>query len=1314
MTGKERKRFELVEVFYDGKENVNNLICYVYDGFTKHITVHGISKLLQGLSVLSKEQCDAIVDPASTAVDHANESLGIGIIMCPASISKIRSGPVIHLEKWNISLEPTIFGLAVSGEVPQGLRDNINTICSQCIVAIRVCNHVTVTKLIQNVTEPLFKTESQREEELKSNLNFLGNQESLGIYPEEIHKDDETTWNHFVSTTVRNGQEFEVRMPFNDKVHMLKSNQSKAAGRTRSEQAEMIRNPAYMLAMCKAHQVFIDTNSVEIVDPAAPVAGPIYYMPFRGILKLGTSTECRICMDASSKPSASDVSLNQVLYQGPNMVLNLAVLLLKFMKGKYGTVADLEKAFLRIMIAPADRDVLRYFWFSDPNDFYSDLIVMRFKVVIFGSKASPFQLAAVLHVLIRDDCEDTFISNALQNCIYVDNVVFSEECERKLVKFYKVSRHLFRGGNFNLRQWTSNSELLMQQASLDEVAVQDKVVKVLGMNWNILSDTYSFSTGFQWDGKFTKRSVLAFACKVFDPLGLLAPITTRNKVFLQQLWLSNLKWDESFESLREGELRVKWQHLVSEAHIGINLHVPRRAVTADSYEIHIFSDASKDSYGAVTYVRTLPGTEFSNGNVSLAMAKGKVAPLKGNKTIPKLELAAVVVAANQVQFTRKAWDPPVGTKVFLWIDAKVVLQWLNQYNIKDTFVHNRVKQVRELCSGADVSIRYVPSELNPADLITKEQEAAKFIENQFWLKGPTFLTKEEDWPAEEEKFKLFPEGEEQIVSLFKIIVRDTKETSLLKFFESRTFLFNLRVLTMVLKILRSKSFRAGSISKEEVDKAKTTGIRIMQEEMFPEELAALQDGRKITTSNRKLNLYLQEGIIKCRGRLGNLQDSQIQNDPILVNGGHPFVRGFVGYLHRHFNCSSKRYTLNKVRQFMHGPLLTKAVESVCRGCYTCTLLRAAPYKYPKAPPLPSARLIARSPFAVCGVDYCGPFKVRQGRGKVKVWIALFTCMVSRAIFLQIVPDNSAESFLHALRALAWTYTHPSVLMSDNAPCFRAANKILLEMREQLMVKKELDAKGIKWIFTPTRAPWFGAIYERMIGTLKRELEKMTGRMVLTYFELDLHIKEIVGIINNRPLTAVGSEEVITPNNILMGRSDTDFNVLQVANSEEILDNALSERKLTPQLFKDTEKCREVFWTRFRQQYLESIKFDNKSSEETPGLTPQVGEVVSIFDENTHKLFWSKGLILELLPSEDGRIRKAVVKVNGITTVKAINHLYPLEARVEESIEAFQKHNRNFDFEGFKEGFEEQAKNLQRIETLKKLMATAVPECDEVN
>ena len=127
-------------------------------------------------------------------------------------------------------------------------------------------------------------------------------------------------------------------------------------------------------------------------------------------------------------------------------------------------------------------------------------------------------------------------------------------------------------------------------------------------------------------------------------------------------------------------------------------------------------------------------------------------------------------------------------------------------------------------------------------------------------------------------------------------------------------------------------------------------------------------------------------------------------------------------------------------------------------------------------------------------------------------------MVSRAIFIHIVPDLSAETFIVAYNALAWRHTQPLVLMSDNATCFTAANKILKELSEQVKVKDDLNVKGTTWIFTPTNAPWFGAVYERMIGTLKRELAKMLGYTVLTYFELDLHLKEVMGIINNRSLT----------------------------------------------------------------------------------------------------------------------------------------------------------------------------------------------------
>ena len=598
-------------------------------------------------------------------------------------------------------------------------------------------------------------------------------------------------------------------------------------------------------------------------------------------------------------------------------------------------------------------------------------------------------------------------------------------------------------------------------------------------------------------------------------------------------------------------------------------------------------------------------------------------------------------------------------------------------------------------------------------MITKEQNALEFSENKTWFEGPSFLAHEEDWPENEDVYNLFPEGCDQKVSNYKIAVKETKNSSFLDFFYKRKFTSSLRVLAILQKVIKAKSFggyKKGYVfSKEEIDEAKITGIKVMQKEMFPAELDALVANKRVETKNRKLNLYLDNGEIRCRGRLGNLLEGQESSNPKLVNGGHPFVRSLIRHHHIHYNCGSKRYTLNRVRKMMHGPNLQTAVKTECRICKLCKLLRSKPYAYPHLPPLPPERLIARRPFAVCGVDYSGPHKVKRGRGTVKVWIVLFTCMVSRAIYLHIVPDLTGESFLWSLQVLTWNYGQPKVLMSDNATCFTAADKVLMELKEQFLTQTELSAKGIKWIFTPTNAPWFGAVYERLIGIMKREIEKMFGCTTLTYFELDLHLRQITGIINNRPLTAVGTDEVITPNNILTGRNDTDNDMLEVVETERLLREAMIAKDMVPKLFEETEKRREVFWDRFRNQYLESIKFETKPTQDKPGLMPEVGDIVIVFDK-THKLFWSKGMVLELIPSSsDGLIRKAKVRINNIETIKAINHLYPLEARAEEAIERYQKTKgiNTFEFEGFEQ--DEQVKNQERIKNLKRAMATAVPE-----
>ncbi|XP_042913785.1 uncharacterized protein, partial [Parasteatoda tepidariorum] len=235
--------------------------------------------------------------------------------------------------------------------------------------------------------------------------------------------------------------------------------------------------------------------------------GPGHYLPHHAVFKpTSTTTPVRPVFDASCK-SKGNMSLNDCLIKGPNLLEDIPTALLKFRQKKIRVVADIKKAFLQISVAEEDRN--------------------------------PFLLGAVLRHHLESFAFSPYqdVSETLKSAYYVDNCVTSVNSEKELQRFVKVSTEIMAKGKFELRAWEYSA---VKRSSVPMVPSQ-----VLGLLWNknedvIFCDTQSISNHPE---KITRRSILSMTQQVFDPLGFSCPATLYPKLLLQESWRSELGWD---------------------------------------------------------------------------------------------------------------------------------------------------------------------------------------------------------------------------------------------------------------------------------------------------------------------------------------------------------------------------------------------------------------------------------------------------------------------------------------------------------------------------------------------------------------------------------------------------------------------------------------------------------------------------------------------------------------------------------------------------------------------------------------------------
>jgi len=165
--------------------------------------------------------------------------------------------------------------------------------------------------------------------------------------------------------------------------------------------------------------------------------------------------------------------------------------------------------------------------------------------VTYGTACAPYLVTKCLqHLTQRAPTIQQLGADAIQQNFYVDDCLSGADTLEEVIR----QRDQIGSAKLRLRKWcASHPDLLNdiprgdQALDLDFSQFSDATIKTLGKVWNPKEDK-GRATPYE-QGRVTKRDVRSELSKIFDPLGLLYPITTEAKIFMQQLWQKSLGWD---------------------------------------------------------------------------------------------------------------------------------------------------------------------------------------------------------------------------------------------------------------------------------------------------------------------------------------------------------------------------------------------------------------------------------------------------------------------------------------------------------------------------------------------------------------------------------------------------------------------------------------------------------------------------------------------------------------------------------------------------------------------------------------------------
>ena len=1116
-----------------------------------------------------------------------------------------------------------------------------------------------------------------------------------------------------------NDRKLEAKLPFIlDPLTHLTPNRHTAEKILESQLRLVSKHPEMLLDTIKSHNklrlkghvIPFNDLTVEEKNLVDSTPGPGYYIPWRTVYKeRSLSTPCRMVFDASSRTPHGGESLNNILAKGQNKLARILSILLRFRRKRSAMTADVSMAYNGVKLHIDHYKYQRYLWREELNP-ENPLITMIVRTLIYGVRPSGNQTMAAF-VKLSDHCklhhpEHSSGADVLAEDAYMDDILHSEDSPDKCRFIAESLDFTLNLGSMSVKAYTFAGSEPSELVSGD-----GENVGLVGMLWKPAEDIISIDVKELYLGKarrgklpelvqgdvgealikvFTRRVVVGKIAGLFDPMGLVTPVSARFKLNLHELCKLNLDWDDKIPDI----YLETWVKNLEDIQKIREVRFRRSVVPPDAANLDLqfitSVDASEKIAIAVVHSRTL--LTCGSYYTQLVCAKSKIV---STSTIPRAELKAATMGAVLSHTVKVNFAEQFKDSLFV-TDSTVALYWINQdQRLLQVGVRNAVIEIRRFTQTQQWF--HVDTNLNIADLGTRTAEVEDLDPTGAWQSGTEWMRLERnDMPLRTCEDITLTSEERRIASkeikapdiagivLSNLVDKVGSRYSYSKYLVDPCVMSwpkSVRVLAYVLRFIsklapdksrfRSKLYiksprsqrnpikppgelkpnlRDFQLSEEEIGSAERYFFLKTTSEV--KQFSRERDWKDCTLEKDGI-LYYSSRILDGQ-ELVTVENSMWDLEPLsfvkpVVDRFSPVAYAVMGYTHA--EVTKHRNTITTLREsrnlvfVLQGRDLSNELRESCVSCrrFKAKLLEVELGK------VHENRLTIAPAFYQVQVDLLGPFTAiceHNHRSTVKVWGVVFKDPATAAIAVHVMQGYDTPAFLQAYTRFSSRYGHPSKMFIDEgSQLMKACAKMEINIVDLTQTLNSQYQVGVEYQTCPVGGHNAHGIVERSIREVRKLFNLLYHGLRLDIMTYETAFVSISNELNNLPI-CLGSRtsnlehsDLITPSRLILGR-----------NNRRAL-GGYARIEGPSRLMEQMENVYRAWWQVWNdERLLDYIPQPGKWAESNGDI--KVGDLVIFLktdkDQTLGDPIWKMGRVKELENSSDGLPRTAIVEYKNST------------------------------------------------------------------